>query len=240
MQTLLQIVQAHCVRSGIPVPASVIGTFDQQIMQIQGLLEEVGQFLQSEYVWEFTKRDSTFLSVAAENQGALTTILGPDAASYDRIVPATFWDRTLRRPIFGSVSDKSWNILKAFIPGGPLYQYRIVGGNLLFNPPPPANDTMALTWISKNWVTLSGGGSGYVFSNDGDTPMFQDNLMLMGLRAVWMREKGLPYADLFDDFQRRAENLAGRSNAPASLSMDSSGQQVVPGIFVPAGNWNVR
>lgn len=240
MQNLLQIVQAHCIRSGIPAPASVVGTFDQQIMQIQGLLEEVGQFLQSEYKWEFTTRDATFISVAAENQGALTTLFGVDAPSYDRIVPATFWDRTLRRPIFGGVSDKTWQILKAFIPGGPLYQYRIIQGNLLLNPAPPAGDTMALTWVSKNWVSLAGGGTGYTFANDADTPLFQDHLMLIGLRAVWMREKGLPYADLFDDFQRRAENLAGRSTAPAALSLDNPGQQLVPGIFVPAGNWNVR
>lgn len=239
-RTLLQIVTSFCERAGVPTPTSVIGSGNQRVTQIRALLEEVGQYLVSEFNFQQLTRDVTFTSIAAESQGLFATIIGSEGAAFDRIIPGTFFDRTLRKEIFGAMSDRDWQVLKAAMVGGPLYQYRIADGQLLVNPTMEADHTCAFTWVSKNWIVDSGGTTGkYLFSADTDRPVFNDTLLLMGLRAYWAREKGLPYSDLMIDFESRAENESGRSRSSKKLDMAGGNNDIVPGIFVPSGNWNL-
>lgn len=194
--------------------------------------------LASEYQFEALSRDATFTSVADVSQGLLTSILGQDAATgFNYIVPGTFWDQSLRRPVYGAVNDQNWQMLLAFIPGGPLYQFRLREGQMLINPTMEAGHEMALTWQSSNWVLSADGttvqGS---FSNDNDTTIYRDDTIKMGLRAAWLREKGLPYADLWSAFIAAAEAQAQRSKVSATLYLDRPSQSLVPGIWVPAGN----
>ncbi|HET7157819.1 MAG TPA: hypothetical protein VFI62_02415, partial [Burkholderiales bacterium] len=72
--TLLQIVTMFCERKNLPVPATVIGSSDNQIVQIRALLEKEGVELRKRGAWEGITREATHTTLAAEDQGAIATI----------------------------------------------------------------------------------------------------------------------------------------------------------------------
>lgn len=245
-KTVLQIIRTMAGRTNIPVPNSAVGSSNTQVTQLVGLLEEVGQFITQEFSeFEQLSRSSTWKSVAGEDQGALTTLLGAEGQYLNFFITETFWDRSLRRPILGGISDAALQALKAFQPTGPYSQYKIANGHLHFIPAIDAGHDIAVSWRTKAWITTFPGGPGQpsvlgdTFVNDADVPLFDDYLLTKGLRAFWKREKGLAYADDFADFMTLCASKCGRSKAKTPLYLDAPQNSIIPGIFVPAGSWPV-
>jgi len=77
------------------------------------------------------------------------------------------------------------------------------------------------------------------FTADTDTFLLPDQLLLMGLRWRWLREKGLDYGELFNAYERQVKDAMGRDGGKKSLAMDCDNREVRPGIFVPVANWVV-
>lgn len=112
----------------------------------------------------------------------MTTVAG---ASFDYILNQTIWDRTLLRPVFGTLTPSQWQQLKAQNVTGPWNQFRIRGGNLLFIPAPSAGDTCAFEWVSKNFCQSSGGTGQSAWTADTDTGLLSEDLMKLGLIWRW-------------------------------------------------------
>jgi len=234
--SVLSVVQDVTARLGIPVPAAVVGNPDQQIQQLQGLLQQIGEELTVEYRWQTLRRSAQWASLAAESQGAITTRATP--GGFKAIVNGTFWDLTLRRPVFGPISDEDWQMLKAFQPGGPVYQYRIAADLILINPVPPAGNQFSFIWETSWWVgNASGVPVGAAFTADSQQSLLPEDMMKIGLLAYWRRTKGLPYADDLETFNMMVDKYKMRDGTKQQLSLDQPSQRLVPGIFVPAGNW---
>lgn len=235
--SLLSIIKEVAPRMGITAPASVIGTTDPQVLQLLRLLEQLGQDLTADYKWQSLRRTASWTSTATESQGSILTRTGADFKS---IVNETFWNLTLRRPVFGPIDDSSWQELKAFQPGGPFYQYRIAGDLILLNPVPAAGETYSFIWESLWWVQdNSSSPIGETFVSDTDITAFNETMLKVGLQAYWKREKGLPYADLYDQFMSLVETYKMKDGTKPILSLDTPTQNIRPGIWVPAGNWPV-
>lgn len=235
--SLLTIVQNVSRRLGLDIPPAVVGTTDPAVYQLQGLLEEVGNTLVLDYNWQALRKSTNWTSVAGANQGTLASRTG---SGYKAVVRGTFWNFTLRRPVFGPISDQDWQMLQAFQPGGPLYQYRIAGNEVLVNPAMPAGQSLGWIWESDWWVANAGGTSiGQTFTSDSDISLLPEDMMEVGLQARWNEEKGLPYAELARRFQTMVDSYKAKDGTKQMLSMDRPSQRLVPGIFVPAGNWPV-
>lgn len=235
--SLLSMVQNICPRIGLPVPSSVFGNPDQNYVQMQALLEQIGKELLSEYKWQALRRTSTWASLNAISQGSITTRAGAD---FKAIVNGTFWDLTLRRPIFGPLDDQDWQMLRAFVPGGPVYQYRIAANLIEINPTPPAGNQFSFIWESNWWVASAVGTPvGGTFTADSQISLLPEDMMEVGLQAYYKRAKGLAYADDLASFDRMVEKYKLRDGTKQQLSLDQPSRRLVPGIFVPAGNWPV-
>lgn len=236
--TLLSTVQQFCNRTGLPQPATVYGTTNPQVRQIRALLEEEGQDLRARGSWEGITNQAAWTTVALEDQGAITTIA---SNGYNYIKNNTIWDRTTRLPVCGPVSGVDWQILKAYFVSGPRYRYRLRGGHMLVNPAPPAGDGWYFEYASKNWI-LGTDGTTYkeFFTLDTDTILLPENLVLMGLRWRWKKEKGFDYAEDFRTYEAQVKDALGRDGGKPPLCMDTDMQYgPQPGVFVPVGNWNV-
>lgn len=246
LNTLLQVVQDVCGRSGVPTPLNVIGNQSQQVAQMLALLQEVGEYVQTNFDgMEIFTRDVTWTSFAGEDQGLVVDLLGTEALNaLDFIVPDTFWDRSLRRQVAGATTDAEYQALQTLANVGPFYRFRIANGHLLMSPAMPAGHTMALTWRSLNWIVTGPAAPtpnmlANTFTTDGDTIRLDPLLIRLGLRSTWRREKGLPYADLWAQFNERCKKVEGRNKVARDLNMDGAAGNLRPGIWVPSGNWNV-
>lgn len=234
--TVLTVAQYFCRRTGLPVPATVVGSTDPQVTQIQALMEEEGNDLSLRGDWETLTREATHTSTATENQGAMTTLA---SNGFRSIKNDTIWNRTTLFPILGPISSKNWQAMKALATQGPRYRYRIRNGNLLVNPTAIASETWAFEYISKNWI-LGADTTTYkqYFTLDTDTLLLPEELVLTGLRWRWKKEKGLEYAEDFRSYEMQVKNMLGTDGGKPVLHMDeNTWQGPKPGIFVPDGSW---
>ena len=236
--SMLTIIQQCCKRYNVPVPSTVYGTTDPQVGQMLGILEEEGNDLAVRASWQRLTFEASHTTLNQEDQGAITTIA---SNGFRYIKNNTIWDRTEKLPVIGPMSDIEWQALKGFVSTGPRYQFRIRGNKLLVNPSPTAGNSWYFEYVSYNWITDSTGATyRNYFAADDDLVLFDETLLLMGLRWRWAKEKGLEYAELFRTYEMQIKDAIGRDGGKQRLQMDAvmnRGPQ--PGIFVPQGSWDV-
>jgi hypothetical protein len=237
--TVAQIVAEACARCNLPPPPSpFVSSNDGNAIQLKALFNELMQETVKRYRFQTCIFNPTWTSVAANIQGTIQSLWGMEPES---LVNATMWDFTLRRPIFGPLNDTNIQIIQALIPTGPIFQYRIQNNNLEIWPTPPAGNTHSAIVRSKNWLNLNGNSAtpGYYIQNDTDTPMLDDTTMIMGLKYRFKKEKGLPYAEDYESWTDMIDQIALRDGSKSILYLDKASQELVPGIFVPSGNWSL-
>jgi hypothetical protein len=199
-------------------------------------VNEAGQEEGARFGWQSLTKEASFLTVATEAQGAITTLAGAD---FLFVLNETMWNRTQRRPLFGPKSPADWQALKAQFVQGPWQQYRIRGNQVLFTPAPPAGQSVYFEWISKNWCTSSTGVGQSSMLTDGDLGVLDERLIT--LSAVWRykQTKRLAYDEDFDKAEAAIADAMGRDASLPRLSLDGSPQSFFPGVLVPAGNWGL-
>lgn len=235
--TVLSVITSFCERTGLPVPASVLGTTDPQIKQVRAILEEEGNDLASRGSWQGITFEASHTSLAAEDQGAIATIA---SNGFRYIKNETIWDRTDQLPIIGPMDSAEWQRMKAVVTTGPRYRFRIRGGKLLVNPTPTAGHSWNFEYVSQNWI-LGADGTTYksLFTLDTDTILLPESLVLMGLRWRYKKEKGFDYAEDFRTYEMQVKDALGRDGGKPILRMDGDYKSSGPGIFVPEGSWSI-
>lgn len=235
--SLLSVVQSFCQRTGLPVPALAVGATDVQVLQIVALLNEVVEDLCDRWTWTGLVREAIFTTVDGEDQGALASIA---PSGFLRISQETIFNRSLRLPLFGPMTQSQWQALKSLPTTGPFYKYRIRAGRLLFMPAGIAGHTCAFEYASS-YAILASDGTTYrgTFLADTDTFLLDEKLLQAGLRWKWKAEKGLDYAEEFRRYEEMANNASGRDGTKPRIDMSGAGNNFQPGIWVPSGNWNV-
>lgn len=234
--SLLTMMQQVGRRIGITIPASVSSSTDLQIVQLMALANEEGQDLSARYPWGNLINESTFLSVATESQGAITTLAG---SSFRYILNDIMYDRSLLRPVFGPLSPQEWQNLKSRNLTGPWSQFRIRGGNVLFIPTPAAGDTIAFEWVSKNWVTLAATGTSPTWQADADTALIDEEIMAQGVMWRWKSAKGIEYAEDYNKYERLVADQMARDGGKPRLNLNGGSGDLPFGVLVPIGSWPV-
>jgi hypothetical protein len=235
--TMLAAIQHFCRRSGIPRPTTVYGSTDSQVLQVMALLEEEGNDLSLRNDWQALTFEASHTSLATEDQGAIATIA---SNGFRHIKNETIWNRSTQIPLYGPMDAAEWQAVKGITSTGPHYQYRIRGGRLIVNPTPTAGDSWYFEYVSKNWI-LGADGVTYkqYFTLDTDTFLLPEELLMMGLRWRWKKEKGLDYAEDFRTYETQVNDIIGRDGGKKRLRMDTASPDVGPKVFVAAGNWAI-
>jgi hypothetical protein len=219
----LEIVRSACGIIGLQRPNSLIGSTDLQVIQLRELLNKTGSELaaRSSSGWQSLVREATFTTVATEDQGALTTIIGAVNA-YRHIVNETIWNRTTKEPVYGPRAAGVWQGLKALTFAGPYAEYRIRGGRLLFLPVPAAGATCAFEYVTKNWLVSSDATTQQSeVEDDEDEPLLDDEILRDGLIWNWKAAKGLDYSQDFQSWETRVIDALARDGTKARLSLNS-------------------
>ena len=236
--TALSIVQDHCRIHALSIPTALVGSTDSGVQQLYGILNELIDELVTESKFNVITREATFTMTAAENQGAMTT-LAP--YGYQWAYFETFFDRTLRRALYGPLTETEWQQVKAIPNPGPFYKFRIRGGDLLINPVPTAPlSTVAFEYASSYAVVAADTTAKAQITADDDTFVFPENILRKGLAFRWKTIKGLPYQADETQYYNLLNNYIARDKVKRRIDAAHPCQpDLKPGIFVPSGNWNV-
>jgi hypothetical protein len=116
-------------------------------------------------------------------------------SDWSKQIPQTEWDRSNRWPLLGPQSAQDWQSFKSgIVYAGPRLRFRIQGNTLSINPPPASNLNLAFEYISNGWaVDTTGLIYKTKFTADTDTCVFDDSLMILGLKLKWLQTKGFEY-----------------------------------------------
>lgn len=233
--SLLTVVQRFCRRTNITVPSTVYGSSDPQIRQIMSLLEEEGNDLSGRGDWNELTFQAIHVTTAAEDQGDIDTIA---TNGYRYIKNNTFWNRALRLPVYGPLNGQDWQAIKAVTVVGPRYHWRMRSGRLLINPVPAEGQTFAFEYVSWNWITDSTGVTyKQYFSSDSDLPLLPEEILTLGLRWRWKKEKGFSYEEEFRTYENHVKDALSRDGGKRLLDMGDHDYDKKPRVFIPAGSF---
>lgn len=234
--SVLSLIQDHCRIHALLVPTGVMSSTDVTVIQLLGILKELIEEVVDESKFNVTTQEAVFTLTAAEDQGALAT-LAPNGYSF--ILNETFYDRTLKRPVYGPVSEAEWQQLKALPNPGPFYKFRIRQDRLLINPVPSGTLSQVAFEYASSWAIKN--ASGVLQSSmtqDTDTFIIPERILRKGLAFRWKQIKGLPYQADETQFYNLLNNYIARDKVKPRINVaEPTTPGIKPGVFVPSGNW---
>lgn len=238
--TLLTVISGDeygaAVECGVTPPTSIIGSSDPNAPLFLRRANQVGRELAKRHDWQKLKVDFTFTSLATEAQTALPS-------AFQRFLPyVEMWNRSLAQPYSGPTDDYTWGRIKgmsytAVTPG----YWRIIGGGIEITPAPTAGQTIAIPYISKNWVRPSGGTGSTdkaYFTVDTDSSLIDEELLALGIVWSWKSSKGFDYAEFMATHEREMERACSRDRGPqAPIVMSRAPTDAFPstwpGVVIP-------
>ena len=233
--TLLTICQDAAKEIGVPSPTSVVGTSDTTNVQLLAAANRVGKDLVTGYDWEVLIKEEEHTTLAAESQGAMTTI----ATDFMRISNDTMWNRTTDRKYYGPLNNSQWQRLKASVSSGITNYFRIRGGNLLVNPAPPSGEKIFFEYIGKNWVITAGSSANAVaYAADANTTILDEDLITLGVIWRFLKQKGLPYDNQFQEYRLKLSEKQSKDGAKQIIRMAGPNRLYLP-VNEPEGNFSL-
>ena len=232
--TLLTICQDAAKLIGITAPDAVTSSTDTSTIQLEAVANQEGRAQVQKYRWEVLIQEGSHTTIAAESQGAMTTI----ATDFGRFSNNTLWNRTTNRRYFGPITDTEWQRILAVVSGGITNYFTIRGGNLLMHPTPTAGESVKFEYVSKNWVDTAGGTSANAdkFTGDSQTTVLEEELVILGVIWRFLKLKGLPYDQQFVDYQNRVSEYSGHDGASSIVRMGGPSRAILA-LNEPEGNY---
>lgn len=161
----------------------------------------------------------------------------PLPSDWLRQIEQTEWDRTNRWPLNGPKSPQEWqNFKSGIVYAGPRLRFRIAGNTIQLNPPPSAASLLSMEYVSENWVTALDGTTKPKFTLDTDEPVFDESLMVEGLKLRWNKAKGFAYDEkAYSDLLSMCQ--AQNKSAPVLSLAQGNGSVLLSTANISDGNW---
>ena len=232
--TVQTIVDRACNELGLATSSLTSGLITQLGTQSVALLNSLGNDLVRAHDWQFLEATATFVGDGSTDEFVLPTDFG-------RIVNQTAWSSSTRLPMYGPLSSQQWGWISfGIVSVGVYYRYRILNNKLHVSPVPPVGETITFYYIKKNWV-LDDDGVTYkdIIENSGDTPVFDRELLIRGLKLRLWGQKGFDTTALSDEYNDFLEAEKGQNQGANVISLSGRHSTILidPMRNVPDGDW---
>lgn len=228
------IVDAACNQLGLPTSSLTSGLITQIGTQSLALLNSLGDDLVRAHDWQFLEATATFTG-----DGVTTEFDMP--ADFGRIVNQTVWSTNNKLPMEGPLSSQAWGWVQfGIVSVGVFYRYRVLGNKLAVFPVPADGEVIKLYYIKKNWV-LDSDGVTYKDSTDGngDTPLFDRNMLIKGLKVRLWAQKGFDTTALADEYNDILMAEKAQNQAAPAIRLTGGHDSILidPRRNVQDGSW---
>ena len=142
-------------------------------------------------------------------------------SDYQRTVNKTQYNKSNRWSVIGPKTAQEWQWLKAsYITTGPRMRYRIMGDKFVIWPASYAdNIVLGFEYQSNGWVIAADGTPKSKATNDLDTFLFPDRLLVLGTKLKYFEIKGFDTTTLYADYQRELSKFKAQDAGADTLSM---------------------
>lgn len=242
---VLELAQCAADQVGTTAPSSLITT-GQPEKQWKNLLIAEAQFLRNQCVFPQQKRTFTVTSVASQAEYAF-----PD--DFYAALPGTEYDSETELPFIGPLSDARFNELLYGVSETGRREYRVFGQDLNSSPaavqsklvfvtaPSSNGEEYTINYVSKNLFLPTSWNSSSTtpvetISANTDLCVFDDDIVLEGIKWRWLKAKGMDYSAEFALHQKLIGPAQARWKRTYRGSM--TGQRRRSSYTVPEGNWS--
>jgi hypothetical protein len=194
-----------------------------------------GKMTADEFAWQRLIRETSFTTVATEEQTDASADLPADLGW---IIDETLFNRNTTLKITGPLASREWQERKAFGVNIAFSQYRIRGNSFWFLPAPTAGESVYYEYVSSYFCESAAGTAQAAWTADTDVPRIPENVMTLGLIWRWKAAKGMEHSGDYNSWVEAKERAAARSGSKRKLS--AVGPSVPPRGgrgTIPEGNW---
>jgi hypothetical protein len=241
--SLLQMMQDVCNEVGIPAPSAVVTSTDQQVRQLLALANREGREQASAPGgWPQLRGEQTITMVNGQAAYDFPT-------DFDSYMPDTIWNRDQRWIVQGPLSAQEWQTLKSgFINVFPYQRYRIMDGQIYFDPTPSsatAGQTVTIEYQSKAWCQSALGVAQTQWLADTDTFKLPADIMVLGVKWRFLAAKRMDYSEEKEAWVKAVDRELARSyggrTLPMNISNAGQGNFLGDGYSqITDGNWPGR
>lgn len=219
---------------GILRPNGYVGAQDIQARQLVALFHQVGDYIVDQADWQVLIKMGLFNTAPNTQAYALP-------ADWVAFIDETMWNRTAKVKVHGPRNQSDWAAADAIRVGsGPYFVQQLRNDQIFLQPVPTDYHQISYYYLSGDWIQTATGHDDRATSDNDKTVWSDDRMIIMGVKAAWLRSKRLSYDEEAKQFEDQIRANASIDRGAQDLSMDPSQQQAPPyGVMVPAGNWGV-
>lgn len=218
-------IRGAALKIGIDAPSTVIGNANTEVLELLELANEEGAELATR-PFQVLRKELLFTTVASETQTGMVP------TDYGYMLSGTLWNRSANRMIDGVVTPEEWQRLKSSGTDTVYDTLYMRGGQFLMMPIPPAGETIAGEYISKNFCQSSGGVGQSEWAADTDTGILPERLMKLGIVVRYKAQKGLDATFDLAQYQSQLLMALTQDKPMQRVNLGASPRTVV-GLNVP-------
>lgn len=183
----------------------------------------------------------TQIGTAAQTNGTITFAKAKYSlpTDYDSMVPRTHWDKSKHWEMLGPETAQQWEwLLSGYISTGPRIRWRLFTGYFQIWPPTTTSEYLGFEYRSKGWAMNSVGVVMNSFTADTDTAIYDDRLLVNGLKLKYFEAKGFDTTAKLRDFSYSLDSACALDQSSPNLSFAPQPSQVLIGWDnIPDGNY---
>ena len=142
--------------------------------------------------------------------------LPPD---FERITDRTQWEKSKHWEALGPESAQQWQWLKSgYISTGPRIRWRILDNQFQIWPPMNTNEYLGWEYRSKGWARGVDGTVKNSFTEDNDTAILDDRIIVLGTKLKYWSIKGFDTTTLMQEYQRYLSIAKANDKGSPNLS----------------------
>lgn len=237
--TLLSMLQDVARECALPAPTSIVANTDTEAQRMLTLAKRTGTLLsrRPSTPWQVLVTIASFVTVATESQGAISTIA--PGIDLSRFTQDALVNRTTKWMVGGPMTGPEWERMQAF----PVYlfpRFRVINGDFHMLPVPAAGQSIYFEYASAYWVLGAGVTAQATFTGDTDTIRLDPTLFQLGVKWRLLAALGQPYAEAFREFENEYFNQVARDGGGAK-QLDAGGAvyNPFPSAMVPESFTNL-
>ncbi len=143
----------------------------------------------------------------------------PLPADYDASVPRTHWDKSKHWEMLGPTDAQQWEwLLSGYISTGPRIRWRLLGNTFQIWPGVSTNELLGYEYRSQAWAESSTGVAKNSFTEDSDTCIYPDRVMVLMTKLKYFEAKGFDTTAMYRNFLTELETVMGQDMSAANLS----------------------
>ena len=159
----------------------------------------------------------------ASGTGSGSVVLSQTAydlpADFETITDRTQWDKSKHWEALGPESAQQWQWLKSgYISTGPRIRWRILDNQFQIWPPMNTNEYLGWEYRSKGWARSASGEVKNSFTQDSDTTVFDDRLMVLYTKLKYFQVKSFDTTALNQDYMRYLSVIKANDKGAPNLS----------------------